>query len=76
MQQVLIAIAVSWASWQLFSNLAPWQQRRLRAALARRLDGRLPAALVHYLRPQAPRLGCGCAQGCTGLRGASDGSSG
>lgn len=76
MQHVLITLAVGWACWQLFSNLAPWRQRRLRAALARRLDGRLPATLVRHLRPQAPRLGCGCAQGCTDLRGAADPSSG
>jgi hypothetical protein len=63
-QQLIVAPVVAWAGWYVFGALAPWRQRRVRAWLARRADGRLPGWLVTRLRPGLPKTGCGCGNAC------------
>ena len=66
MTQILItSVLVLWAAWQVFGTLAPWPQRRVRAWLARRLEGRVPARVVTAVRPGVPQTGCGCGSTCT-----------
>jgi hypothetical protein len=64
-QSLITALLVLWAAWHVFGRLAPWRQRRARAWLARRLDGRAPVRLVAALRPGMPITGCGCGNSCS-----------
>jgi hypothetical protein len=65
LQQLVVAPIVLWAGWHVFGSLAPWRQRRVRAWLARQLDGRLPGWALQRLRPGLPKAGCGCGSACT-----------
>ena len=63
-QPLITALLVLWAAWHVFGKLAPWRQRRVRAWLARQLDGYAPVRLVAILRPGMPLTGCGCGSSC------------
>ena len=70
-QSMVSGVVVGWAGWHVFSTLAPWRQRRLRAWAARRAGGWLPAPLLRRLRPGMPSTGCGCGSTCSGVSQAS-----
>jgi len=60
MQGVIVFLIVCWASWIALGSLAPMRQRKLRAGLARRLEGCVPERFIAWLRPGFPKTGCGC----------------